>query len=110
MQEAMLQCNGIQTHMITEGRWIEEGLAPTGRKDLVIVIPGNPGVPSFYAGFIKTLKSRLPTETPVWTVGHAGHVQPPPNLSFNLPDNDSHTEHYNLNGQVQHKVKFNLSV
>ncbi|XP_034941822.1 lipid droplet-associated hydrolase [Chelonus insularis] len=105
MQQAMLQCNGIQTHVITEGRWVEEGLAPTGCKDLVIVIPGNPGVPSFYMAFIKALKSRLPPETPVWVVGHAGHVQPSDNLSF-LPNTSSNKELYNLDGQVNHKVAF----
>ncbi|CAD6215884.1 GSCOCG00000700001-RA-CDS [Cotesia congregata] len=105
MQQAMLLCNGVQTHVMTEGRWVEEGLSQTGSKDLVIVIPGNPGIPSFYSGFIKSLKSRLPSETPVWTVGHAGHVQPPKNLCF-MSEDDSDKPVYTLQDQLEHKVAF----
>ncbi|XP_057332896.1 lipid droplet-associated hydrolase [Microplitis mediator] len=105
MQQAMLQCNGVQTHVITEGRWVEKGLSPTGSKDLVFVIPGNPGIPDFYAGFIKALKSRLPPETPVWTIGHAGHVQPPKRMRY-LSNGDSKEPVYSLKDQLEHKVAF----
>lgn len=105
MYQAMLPCNGVQTQVIAEGRWVEEGLAPLGHKDLVIVIPGNPGVPGFYTRFIEILKTQLPTEVPVWVIGHAGHVQPPQHLTFLLSNEDSSKNLFNLNGQIKHKVK-----
>ncbi|XP_043290067.1 lipid droplet-associated hydrolase isoform X2 [Venturia canescens] len=105
MQQAMIRCNGVQTHVLTEGRWVEEGLDPNGKKDLVLVIPGNPGIPSFYEDFAKALKSKLPSETPVWVVGHAGHVQPPSNLWYS-PDDRVERNKYNLDGQRKHKTEF----
>ncbi|XP_011310740.1 UPF0554 protein C2orf43 homolog [Fopius arisanus] len=105
MQQAMLRCNGIPTHIITEGRWVEEGLLPDGHRDIILVIPGNPGIPAFYTGFIKALKSCLPTETPVWVMGHAGHVLPPKTLSF-PSEQDSMDRAFSLQGQVEHKVAF----
>lgn len=106
MQQSMLAINGVQTHVITEGRWVEEGLASDGHKDLVLVIPGNPGIPSYYEGFMKSLKSKLPTETPVWIMGHAGHVLPPKNLSIALPEGQFTGKYYNLTGQLEHKVLY----
>ncbi|XP_050585303.1 lipid droplet-associated hydrolase [Bombus affinis] len=106
MQRAMLRINGIPTQVITEGRWVEEGLAEYGKKDIVLVITGNPGVAEFYEGFIKTIKSRLPTEVPVWVVGNAGHVQPPNNLAITMPSNSTWNEHYSLMAQLEHKKDF----
>lgn len=103
MQKAMVQINGVQTMVISHGRWIEEGVAPAGKKDVIVVIPGNPGVPTFYEGFIKHLKARLPLETPVWVIGHAGHVQPLNDLNFG-PNNKLEKNLIDLDGQVKHKV------
>ena len=100
MQKAMIICNEVPTEVITLGRWIEEGLEPDGKKDVVVVIPGNPGIPSFYEEFIKSLKSKLPPETPIWILGYAGFVQPSNNL-ITLPE-DRHL--YDLKGQLDHKV------
>lgn len=102
----MIECNGVQTQVITEGRWIEEGLSTTGTKHVVIVIPGNPGVPGFYARFIKILNTKLPPEMPIWIVGHAGHVQPPNNLAFALPSHKSWDQYYGLRAQLEHKKEF----
>lgn len=99
----MLRCNGVATQVITEGRWVEEGLADDGRKDIVLVIPGNPGIPAFYTGFIKALKSRLPTETPVWVMGHAGHVLGPRPGNFMFEENPRDPA-FTLQGQIEHKV------
>lgn len=103
MQQAMIRCNGVQTQVLTEHRWVEEGLDPNGGKDLVLVIPGNPGIPSFYEDFVKAIKSKLPSETPVWVVGHAGHVQPPGDLWYS-PDDRKAANKYSLDGQLRHKV------
>lgn len=102
----MLNWNGVPTQVITEGRWVEEGFSNYGKREVVIIIPGNPGLAEFYKGFIKTVKSKLPTEVPVWIISHAGHVQPPNNLAITMPSNSNWTEHYSLMTQVQHKVFF----
>ncbi|XP_015518313.1 lipid droplet-associated hydrolase [Neodiprion lecontei] len=106
MQEAFLDLNGVPTHVTSEGRWVEAGLAADGHRDVVVVIPGNPGLPSFYNGFIKTLNSKLPTETPVWMVGHAGHVQPSKTSLRSLPKYEHNRHLYNLDGQLKHKAEF----
>lgn len=100
----MVNCNQVQTQVISEGRWIEEDPLPHSSKHVVLVIPGNPGVPRFYEGFIKSLNSRLTLDTPVWVIGHAGHVQPPDNLEIAMPGNDKWAECYSLTAQIQHKV------
>lgn len=102
----MLKCNGVQTEVITEGRWVEESLSETGNKHLVVVIPGNPGIPGFYVDFIKEINSKIPSETPVWVVGHAGHVQPPNDLAVAMPDDSRWKEHYGLTAQLEHKIQF----
>lgn len=105
MQRAMLKWNGVPTQVITEGRWVEEGLSQCGKKDVVIVIPGNPGIPEFYEGFVKTLKSRIPCEVPIWVVGHAGHVQPSNNLLLPTQSDSTWNEHYSLMAQLRDKVR-----
>lgn len=100
----MINCNEVQTEVISEGRWIEEDPLPHSSKNIVLVIPGNPGVPRFYEGFMKALNSRLTSDTPVWLIGHAGHVQPPKNLDIAMPGDDKWEEHYSLKAQIKHKV------
>ncbi|XP_017879502.1 lipid droplet-associated hydrolase [Ceratina calcarata] len=106
MQKAMLKWNGVPTQVVTAGRWIEEGLSPTGKRDVVIVVTGNPGIAEFYEEFTKSLKSRLPSEVPVWVIGHTGHVQPPSNLAITMPSVSNWEENYSLTAQVKHKVDF----
>lgn len=106
MRRSMINCNQVQTQVISEGRWIEEEPRPQSSKKVVLVIPGNPGVPRFYETFIKALNSRLTPDTPVWIIGHAGHVQPPENLEIAMPSNDKWAECYGLTAQIQHKVHF----
>ncbi|XP_012280823.1 lipid droplet-associated hydrolase [Orussus abietinus] len=105
MQEAMIPINGVPTHVMTQGCWIEEDLAPGGCKDIVVLITGNPGIPEFYKGFIKSLKEKLPSETPVWVVGHAGHVQPP-KLLHAKPSDIPDKQLYDMKGQYDHKMQF----
>ncbi|CAK9796862.1 Lipid droplet-associated hydrolase [Anthophora quadrimaculata] len=107
MYRATLKLNGVPTKVIAEGCWVEEGLARCTKKDIVILLTGNPGVPDFYEGFVKTIRSRLPsTEVPIWIVGHAGHTQPSSSLAYTMPSNLTWDEHYGLMAQVQHKKDF----
>lgn len=105
MHRSTVVVNQVPTEIITCGRWIEEGLANDGKRDIVIVITGNPGIPAFYEEFIETVNSKLPTEVPVWVIGHAGHTRPPDNALLDVPDTRNHRNLYDLKGQLDHKVK-----
>lgn len=102
----MIRVNDVQTQVITEGCWVEESFPQSDKKNVVIVIPGNPGIPHFYEGFIKSLKSKLPSETPVWVLGHAGHVQPPKGLEISMPGEKDWHKYYGLTAQIEHKIQF----
>ncbi|XP_076289039.1 lipid droplet-associated hydrolase-like isoform X2 [Lasioglossum baleicum] len=106
MMHAMLTLNDVPTPVAAEGCWIKEDLSQLGKKDVVIIIPGNPGIPEFYTGFINSLKSRVPNETPIWLVGHSGHVQPPDNLIHTMPSDSIWYKSYSLMAQVEHKQHF----
>ncbi|XP_031831569.2 lipid droplet-associated hydrolase isoform X3 [Nomia melanderi] len=106
MQCAMPAWDGVPTRVIAEGQWIEEDILQHGKKDIVLIIPGNPGVPDFYEGFMKSLKTKLPSEIPIWAVGHSGHVQPPNNLSYTMPSDSTWNINYSLIAQVEHKKNF----
>ncbi|CAG9773597.1 unnamed protein product [Ceutorhynchus assimilis] len=101
MNEAFVEVNGVPTKVTTWGRWIEESQGNTN--EIIILIPGNPGVTGFYKKFAKTLYER--TEIPVWCVGHAGHNFGDQSI-VKLPNFSEHKDLYGLKGQVQHKIDF----
>lgn len=100
MQKAYLELNGVRTSIQTWGRWVEES-SPDNNNEIIVIIPGNPGVTGFYTTFGKALHEK--TNLPVWCVGHAGHtiqknsVQPLPGLKENL-------KLFGLRGQIDNKV------
>ncbi|XP_033149693.1 lipid droplet-associated hydrolase-like isoform X1 [Drosophila busckii] len=104
MQEAFVDVNSIPTHIITWGKCIEESLDNV--QEVVICIPGNPGLPGFYTEFGGTLQQQLGLtgrDLPVWVIGHAGHYDPP---EAEVPQLTGNEELFNLNGQVTHKIEF----
>lgn len=105
MQKTFLLLNNVQTQVIIEGQWVEESFQDD-KKNVVIVIPGNPGVPQFYEGFIKSLSNRLPFGTPICVIGHAGHVEPSKDLKINVPSDKEWHKYYGLSAQVEHKVNY----
>ena len=104
MHRAVVKINEVPTEVMTCGRWIEEGIAAEGKQDIVIIITGNPGVPAFYQEFAQTVQSKLPTEVPIWVIGHTGHTKPPPNLPDSYPDTKTSRNLYDLKGNLEHKV------
>ncbi|CAH0563452.1 unnamed protein product [Brassicogethes aeneus] len=98
MQEAYVNINGIRTKITTFGPWIEESIKPN--ENIVVVIPGNPGINSFYDVFSRKIHEKL--GYPVWVVGHAGHNIPEQSIDP-LP---TESDVYGLKGQVQHKLDF----
>lgn len=102
MQEAYVNICDVPTHIITWGKWIEQSLEDT--KELVICIPGNPGLPGFYTTFLSTVHEKVGRELPVWVIGHVGHDDPPATSIRKVPKLKGNEELYDLNGQVKHKV------
>lgn len=102
MQQAFVNINNVPTRVITWGKWIEESFQPEEPKDIIICIPGNPGLPGFYKEFLQTIHSKV--GCPVWIVGHAGHEVPDNPSLYHLPDLQANGNLYGLQGQIEHKV------
>ncbi|CAG9817871.1 unnamed protein product [Phaedon cochleariae] len=103
MHEAYLEVNKVRTKVTTFGRWVEESPKTSEDiEDIVLIIPGNPGITSFYNIFAKTLHDKL--GYPVWCIGHAGHNFP--DQPIMIPKLEVNKELYGLKGQIQHKVDF----
>lgn len=73
MQEGFVdKVNSVPTHIFTWGQWISP--YEESKKELIIVITGNPGLPGFYTTFCSTLYNELDNKIPVWAIGHAGEA------------------------------------
>lgn len=66
MREAFVNINDVPTHIMTWGNWIEESFS---KKEVVICVTGNPGLPGFYPQFMATIHEQLGSDTPVWVIG-----------------------------------------
>ncbi|XP_076645926.1 lipid droplet-associated hydrolase-like isoform X1 [Halictus rubicundus] len=106
MIHTILMLNDVPTPVIAESCWTNRDLSLLDNKDVIIIIPGNPGIPEFYTGFINSIKSKVPAETPIWLIGHSGHVQIPDNLLHTMPSDSLWLKNYSLMAQVEHKKLF----
>ena len=93
--------NNIPTEIITFNGWAEE--AKTA-KDIVLVITGIPGLPSFYKEFAQVIQSKIPSDIPIWIIGHTGHTKLPENSQNLYPDAIANKHLYGLFGNLLHKV------
>lgn len=66
MREAFVNISEVPTHIMTWGHWIEESFP---KKEVVICITGNPGLPGFYSKFMSSIHDTVGTEIPVWVIG-----------------------------------------
>lgn len=108
MQEAYVNICDIPTHVMTWGRWIEESW-PENKKELVICITGNPGLPGFYTKFLSTVHDHLNHEVPVWILSQLGHDDPPATSIRKVPALKGNEKVYDLDGQIKHKVRILLN-
>lgn len=68
MREAFVNICDVPTHIMTWGHWIEETFA---KKEVVICITGNPGLPGFYTQFMATIHETIDPGIPVWVIGNS---------------------------------------
>lgn len=66
MREGFVDINNVLTHIFTWNHWIED---PIDKKEYVICITGNPGLPGFYTQFMSTISETIGDDLPVWAIG-----------------------------------------
>lgn len=97
MERSFITVNGLPAKFISLGDGIE-----AKPKKIILIIPGNPGLASYYEDFMLSLKARLPDEYSIWTLGHGGH-DIPENVE-NFPCFSVHyAELFNLESTIQQK-------
>ena len=96
MQEGFININGIPSHVHCWGRWLQLPF-PETLKEVVIVIPGNPGVPDLYTETLGHLDEHLEGKIPIWCIDHLGH-------SILPKENSPHEKLFGLDDQLKHKV------
>ncbi|XP_008314750.1 lipid droplet-associated hydrolase [Cynoglossus semilaevis] len=98
-----IYCYGANTELLKFGSC---RLQP-GHKNLILIIPGNPGVVGFYRTFMQTLYRTFDCRHPVWAISHAGHCIPPDSMDM-IEDGSSAVERdvFGLVGQIEHKLAF----
>lgn len=88
-----LLVDGKPTELLTLGSSIDEN-----PKDIILIIPGNPGVTSYYKTFMQTVYSQMEGSHAVWALSHAGHCKT--DMKFSGP------VLYDLSEQIAHKIRF----
>jgi len=99
MERSFITVNGLPAKFISLGDGIE-----AKPKKIILIIPGNPGLASYYEDFMLSLKPKLPDEYSIWTLGHGGHDIP--ENAENFPSFSDHAELFNLESTIQQKVDF----
>jgi len=99
MEKSFVSVNGLPAKLITLGDGIQ-----ARPKKIILIIPGNPGLASYYEDFMLSLKSKLPDEYSIWTLGHGGHDIP--KGGENIPSLSDHGELFNLESVIKQKIDF----
>lgn len=103
MRETFIPINDIPTHVMAWGPWIEETFP---RKEVILCITGNPGLVGYYSHFLSTVHEHVGSDVPVWTLGHAGHDEPPATSTRKVPPLKGNETAFDLDAQVRHKAAF----
>lgn len=72
MKECYVEINSVPTHVMAWGDQKVGDKFDEKTKEIVLLIPGNPGICGFYTQFCLTIFNELEKKVPVWVVGHAG--------------------------------------
>jgi len=100
MEEGFVDINNVSTRIVTFGGWINQ---PLQSSQLIIVIPGNPGLIGYYETFMAALHENLQGKFVIWGIGHGGHEKP---SSVDLPCINKNPDLFTLDGQIKHKISF----
>lgn len=104
MRETFIPIADVPTHVMAWGPWIEETFP---RKEVIICITGNPGLVGYYSHFLATVHEHVAADVPVWTLGHAGHDEPPSSsVGRQVPPLRGNEHRFDLAAQVRHKAEF----
>ncbi|XP_068236537.1 lipid droplet-associated hydrolase [Palaemon carinicauda] len=87
---------GKPTEFLSLGKSLNED-----PKKILLIIPGNPGVVSYYREFMQYLYEGVQDTHSVWALSHAGHSH-----TSHLPFWPSKEHVYDLDEQVEHKIAF----
>lgn len=102
IRSSFLNVNGRLTKLI----WLGNGPTESPNK-VILVIPGNPGLCSYYEDFMSKIYSNLEGKVSVWAISHFGHDYPKEaSLASAMPSLSENEAPFTLKGQIQHKVDF----
>ncbi|XP_047108318.1 lipid droplet-associated hydrolase-like [Schistocerca piceifrons] len=97
MQDEFVKIGATPTHIATWGIGKKEEIQNC--EELVLLIPGNPGLIGYYKEFLDTVYKNL--KMPLCVISHAGHELP--TGSVTAVDGQ---QSYDLDFQTQHKIEF----
>ncbi|KAF4524799.1 hypothetical protein B566_EDAN010174, partial [Ephemera danica] len=102
MRVGYVPVHNVPSRVVTCGGWLDEAFAQRGQnKEMVFIIPGNPGLTGYYEEFVQYLYDQV--NMPTWILCHAGHEIEP---SSKVPSVKDFPHLYDLPGQIAHKVEF----
>lgn len=102
-REGYVYLNDVPTRVVTWGKWIEEPFTEDEGKELILCIPGNPGVTKFYENFLQTVYDKV--KTPIWIVGHSGHEWPKDLDRCSAFNPQKNRDRFCINAQIANKVR-----
>lgn len=121
MKDILVNVLNVPTYVQCHGKWLnDENL--DNLKEIVLLLPGNPGFPDLYQTFVAKIHENLGRVIPVWTISYAGHHYSNEEVNKCDKNNNNHGDDYcirkvpkyhgneglfNINGQSRHKV-YNL--
>lgn len=106
METVFVDVIGLPTKVLTWGRRLNEPFR-SDETQLVLLVPGAPGLVEFYEEFLQTIWNDFERRIPVWAVAYGGLNELPGQQRSTIPDYSSDAEKcYDLLGQVEHKAAF----
>lgn len=103
MQESFVEVNSIQTQILSIGHKIGESF-DENVKEVVLVISGCPGIPTYYPTYLRTIYNYLDKKMPVIVIGHAGMVEND-DIDLKIPKLKGNKHLFDKAGNIAHKVR-----
>jgi len=96
--ENWVDCYGGNSCVVTLGAGIKNSFKNLENSEIIIIIPGNPGLGSMYQDFMSSLHSSLSKpDLSIWAFSYIGHDSEAPSY---FPTDQT----YILEDQIQHKL------